>query len=157
MIDGFVVRELLRRCMFKPEQIKQLMEDLKSTHKGTTTKDDQMVITLWNNYKYTGFLSARIFDHLNRSNAGHVDSTVILQLIGKLPTKPFKVLTVHDMFRVLPSYGNDLRIQYNQILSELARSNIMADIITQITGRQVVVNKIDDIADEILEANYSLS
>lgn len=156
-IDGFLVRELIRRCNFNPKVIQAVIDALNSTHKGTSTKDDKMVMLLWQNYQYTGFLSARILDHLNRSNMGHVDAAEITKLINSLPKKPFKVLSVHDCFRVLPNYGNDLRKQYNLLMSNLARSNILSDIITQITGRQVTVNKMDDIADEILESNYSLS
>ena len=60
-------------------------------------------------------------------------------------------------FRVLPNYGNDVRKQYNIILSEIARSELLNYLVSQIVGHPVTVIKKDDFADEILEANYALS
>ena len=61
-------------------------------------------------------------------------------------------------FRVLPNYGNDLRMQYNRILSEIAKSDLLSFLVSQIVKRKVPVNKLDpDLWKDILEANYSLS
>jgi hypothetical protein len=63
---------------------------------GTKTKDDQMVVILWGHYQRCGYLSARIIDHLNADNIGHVDVAIIHELLESLPNKPFKVLSIHD-------------------------------------------------------------
>lgn len=61
-------------------------------------------------------------------------------------------------FRCLPNYGNDLRMQYNRILSEIAKSDLLSFLVSQIVKRKVPVNKLDpDLWKDILEANYSLS
>lgn len=61
-------------------------------------------------------------------------------------------------FRVHPNYGNEVRRQYNQILHDLAQSNILQFMVQQFAGQDTVVNKLgDQIAPKILEANYSLS
>lgn len=61
-------------------------------------------------------------------------------------------------FRVLPNYGNDLRRQYNQLLAEVAKSELLSFLVSQIVKRRISVTKIDPkLHEEILEANYSLS
>lgn len=61
-------------------------------------------------------------------------------------------------FRCLPRYGNDLRRQYNRLLSEIARSDLLSFLLSQILKRKVQIGKLDyDLWKDILEANYALS
>ena len=97
MIDGMIVREITRRCDYAPELLKLVQEIL---DQGVGTKDetdnDIMVMTLWNHYKVTGYLSARILEHLTTDNVGHVNKEVIKNLLDSLPEKPFSVVSIHD-------------------------------------------------------------
>lgn len=87
---------------------------------------------------------------------GLVDPKVIQGLVDSLPEKPFPMISIHDCFRVHPNYGNDLRRQYNQILSEIAGSDLLAFIASQVTGEPVSVTKAGDISKKILKADYTL-
>ena len=59
---------------------------------------------------------------------------------------------------MLPNYGNDLRRQYNRLLAEVARSDLLSFLVSQIVKRRITVSKIDpDMFGEILETNYALS
>jgi len=162
-IDGMVVREMERRCDYDLDQYVYLAEMImqSSYARGKAIKvdreKDDMVLTLWQHYKDSGFLSARILDHLDHYNMGLVDYSVILKLLKSMPEKPFKVLSIHDCFRCHPNYGNDLRQQYNQILSELAASDILLFITWQVTKGNVQVSKLADISKDVLNANYALS
>lgn len=60
-------------------------------------------------------------------------------------------------FRVHPNYGNDLRRQYNRILYEIGRSDMLAYIASQISGEPVQVAKYGRIGERVIEANYALS
>ena len=97
MIDGFIVREMARRCMYNVNRVLQILELIKErkTH-GTGGKSAPMVQTLWEQFKRTGFLSARILDHLYEDTMGLVDAGHILDLIASLPMKPFQMVTNHD-------------------------------------------------------------
>lgn len=159
-IDGMIVREMVRRCDYDPiriQAVKLLMESGPHYSKGST-EDDKMVQILWGHFMETGYLSARILDHLTQDNAGHVYAPDILFLIESLPAKPFTVLPIHDCFRCLPQYGNDLRRQYNIQLKEIAQSDLLGSLISQILGRKVHIGKLDPtLSDDILDTNYALS
>lgn len=63
-----------------------------------------------------------------------------------------------DCFRVLPNYGNDLREQYNRQLMLIAKSNLLGYLLSQITGRQLTIGKLDpNLWKDILTADYALS
>ena len=75
-----------------------------------------------------------------------------------MPTKPFNLIAVHDCFRCLPNYGNDLRKQYNLQLHLLAKSNMLDFLLSQLVDRVVHYPKLyPKMADEILNTDYALS
>ncbi len=161
-IDGMIVREITRRCdydMSKVNYLYDLLEDADSDYgNGTKTEDDKLVTILWDHYQNSGFLSARIIDHLNADNLGHVDKTVIWELLESLPDKAFKVISIHDCFRVHPNYGNDLRFQYAHQLMLIARSDLLSYLISQLIGKPVKVGKLDpNLWEDIERTDYALS
>ena len=161
-IDSYIVRELTRRCDYDKEQIMQVKVALCASEGGTpdlTDPDTQMVDTLWKHYEKTGLLSARIFDYLNEDSVSAVtDRSVVFRLIYSLPAKPFKVMSIHDCFRVLPNYGNDVRRQYNNLLVELAKGDLLSHILSMVLNRPVSVGKLDaDMWKDVAQTNYALS
>ena len=160
-VDGMVVREIVRRCDYNPVQIALVRDALETDVNPeflTETEDTKMVKILWNHYEESGYLSARILDHLHYGTAHLVQKEPVIELLDSLPAKPFKVLTVHDCFRCLPNYGNDLRMQYNRQLFEIARSNLLSFIVSQILQRRVSLGKLDPkLHLDILSTDYALS
>ena len=165
-LDGMIVREITRRCMHDEKQVEDLygIADIalkRRTRRASTMghgrAKDQLLAKLIKRYQETGFFSARVLDIIDESNIGLVPVTRLMKLIDSLPKKSFKVLSIHDCFRVHPNYGNDLRRQYNQILSELAASEVLSDIASQVTGRRLHLQKVGDISADILNADYALS
>lgn len=159
-IDGMVVREMLRRCNYDADLItyvKQLCYGVQESNVALEENFD-MVMELWNHYERSGFLSMRICDYLDAGSIALVDRQVILEMLETLPKKSFKVLTVHDCFRCHPNYGNDLRRQYNQILSDIAKSNLLSFILSQVLGQEFTAGKLDnDMWKDVLDAEYALS
>lgn len=162
-IDGMIVRELGRRCMYDVDQITHLRKYLSQPAHAVSfdREKDDMLRVLLSHYHDSGFLSARVFEYLDRYNLGNLnqkEAKAVMALIDSLPEKPFEVLMVHDCFRVLPNYGNDIRKQYNQLLHEIGKSNMLSFIMSQILKRHIQIQKLDSkMADDILEANYALS
>lgn len=157
-IDGMIVREITNRCGLEPEKKQELRRIATLKHGGSVNREeDKMVLTLWDHYTKSGFLSSRILNYIDPLNAGHVDYSVIVEMLETLPDNTFPVMATHDCFRVHPNNGNNIRNQYNQIMYEIAKSNLLEFIVSQIVGYTVRVDKIDDIAEEVLNANYALS
>lgn len=163
-LDGMIVREMVRRCDYDPAWINlvsQILNDEVDSHFATREQSieaQRMVQILWQHYEESGYLSARILDYIDSDTIELVDKQVIIDLIGSLTKKPFKVITIHDCFRCLPQYGNDLRWQYNNQLHLIAKSNMLSFILSQILKRKVEIQKLDETLPlDILEAEYALS
>ena len=123
-----------------------------------TDNDTRMVLTLWDHYQQSGYLSARILDHINDLNARYVDRAPIVELIASLPKKPFQLLTIHDAFRCLPSYGNDLRKQYTHQLALITKSKMLPFLLSQILQRPVTyTSPCPDMWRLVEDAEYTLS
>lgn len=61
-------------------------------------------------------------------------------------------------FKFHPSYGNDVRQQYINILAELADSSVLSAIATQVAGRTINVTKLSsNLATYIKQSEYALS
>lgn len=159
-LDGMIVREITRRCDYSVDRMLEIMGFLDAVIIGDVLYDSDtyMVQTLWKHYQESGYLSARILDHLQTHNVNLVDRAVIWELIDSLPEKPFKVIAVHDCFRVLPNYGNDLREQYNRQLMLIAKSNLLQYLLSQIVGRQLSIGKLDpNLWQDVMDTDYALS
>lgn len=161
-VDGLIVREITRRCSYNQKRVDRLRYFINTYDSlGVTADldaDDKMVNILWAHYKKTNYLSARILDHLNLDNLGNVDKNVILELIHSLPPKPFTVITIHDCFRVLANYGNEIRKQYALQLELIAKSDLLGSILSQITHKNVHIGKLDPtLVLDIPNTEYALS
>lgn len=98
-VDGFVVREMVRRCSFDPERIayvRRVVNFLPMFSDNIKELDNNMVLCLWDHYQKSGILSARILDHINSHNIHLIDVEVIKDLLDTLPEKPFELIAVHD-------------------------------------------------------------
>lgn len=150
-VDAMVVREMQRRCsLTMVDQIKAVEQ------RRTTAEDHAMVEALWENYMQSGFMSSRILEFMGADHIDMLYSRTIQNLLHSLPKKAFKLITIHDCFRCLPSYGNDLRKQYNQILFELAKSNLLKFLVDQISDRPQNIHKGGLVPSQILQSNYSI-
>ena len=160
-IDGFLVRELTRRCDYRPDVVAKIQGMIFNCWEKNELQDtinNRMLEKLWFHYLDSGYLSARILDYITQDNISYIDRSVIQELIDSLPVKPFKVMSIHDCFRVLSSYGNDLREQYNLQLMLIAKSNLLSFTLSQIMGREIKVDKANpNMWKHIMDSNYTLS
>lgn len=163
-VDGMVVREMTRRCSYDAEALVRVREALKAyvtSAAGSNQKrpQDRLLKRVLALGDASGFFSARVLDLVDSDNVGILEVNQkrnLEALVESLPKKPFPMLSIHDCFRVHPNKGNDLRRTYNQVLSEIARSDMMSFMASQVRGKHVPVTKRGSIADAILVADYAL-
>lgn len=159
-IDGMVVREMTRRCNYNQARVNHVRWLCVVGVTGAIVEDNhtKMVRVLWKHYTETGYLSARILDHLYAHNISIVDIDPVIELINSLPEKPFQIMSIHDCFRCLPNYANDMRKQYTLQLKLIAQSNLLSSVVSQIIGKPVQIGKLDpDLYKDIDQAEYALS
>jgi hypothetical protein len=165
-IDGMIVREMYRRCMFNYVQVSKVMEYCLEAMSGNymmepatyESSNDKMVKQLVKNYKDTGFLSARIIDYIDCESVRHCPAGDLWDLVDSLPMRPFDLVSVHDCFRSHPNYGNDLRRQYNTIMADINDSTILQSLASMIAGKYIKIKKAGKIdRDLILNSNYMLA
>lgn len=146
--------------MHNPQKVQRLKKLLQiaSIFPSSSKEEKTMVSTLWENYERSGFLSARILDYINEDTLWEVkEPEKVLKLMNSFPSKPFEVITIHDSFRVLPNYGNDIRNQYRNILVQLHESNLLMDIMSQATGKNLYeIEKVETFTDEIMNLEYAI-
>lgn len=161
-IDGMMVREITRRCDYQQSKIDKIIRicftEWNDPGEYEDNRNNRMVLTLWEQFQKTGFLSARILDHITAENIHMIDRMEIHRLIESLPKKPFKVIAIHDCFRCLPNYMNDLREQYTHQLMLIAKSNLLESILSQIMGKSVSIGKLNPLMwEKVMDSNYALS
>ena len=71
----------------------------------------------------------------------------------------FQLSHVHDCFVFNPNHFQDVTSTYRKIMAEVAKGDILQDVLQQITGNSsLVVTKFsDDLDVDIINSNYMLS
>lgn len=87
-----------------------------------------------------------------------VDGYVVREVIRRADKEGFQVATIHDSFWSHPNDMQRVRELFVEILAEIADSNLMQDILQEITGTKRKLNKASKhLGLKILQSNYALS
>ena len=87
-----------------------------------------------------------------------VDSYVCREMVRRAYKQGFRLLTVHDEYWASPNRFNQVRWNYIQIMAEIAASDLLSDILSQITGEDIEFQKLSVGLDKlILQSEYPLS
>jgi hypothetical protein len=157
-IDSFIVREFVRRTNYNEDQLLNILTLSPKEHDGRERTKDIKLNNLLMLQKETKFYSLEILEYIDEYNINLIDMVQLRSMIESLPSEPFETLIIHDAIKCLPNYGNDVRQQYNNIMAEISNSNILQYIARTLTGNnKIVVNKIEDISEDIRNSEYALS
>lgn len=84
-----------------------------------------------------------------------IDAYIVREVVRRCP---FDVACIHDAFTSHPNNMTVVMDTYRTILSEIASSNLLADILSEITGSVVRLEKDStDLPSLILQSQYALS
>lgn len=89
-----------------------------------------------------------------------IDGYVVREMRRRCYASGFEILTIHDDFRCSPIHCETMRNHYREILAEIAESNLLQDILTEITGFNGVIHKQpghEQLPDLIRNSDYALS
>lgn len=153
-IDGMVVREMHRRCNYNSAKLAMVLAML-DNYLGDGT-----------NYKVkslTQFVSLAAVERILKGDMYTYDVDY-LQRLRKLIKevmvyRAFPIVTIHDEFKASPNNLNRMRYWYKEILAELADSNILQDILRQLSNnpRYVFQKYSNNLSKYIRESNYALA
>ena len=160
-VDGFIVRELVRRCNYDRNHL-VFISDLLGLHclHPSTAKVTPHMEQITSDH---GYISLRGVEFITRDNV--LDYALeyrneLSKLIYEVLAKPrFDVVCIHDEFKCHPKYMNYLRECYMTILAELADSTVGQQIIRELRNDPTyILEKLsNDLGDEIMKAEYFLS
>ena len=79
-------------------------------------------------------------------------------IANSLAHKSFPIVCVHDEFKCHANNMNHLRCHYVDIFAELADSNLLEDILTQVNQEPTGIPKVfSNLSTQIRQSNYALS
>ena len=172
-IDAYVLRSIHRRCNYDRDVVLRamgfLLDEMDARAKGLAEQqprvqcDSNKLDYYITQYERSGMADVIILNHIiSYYDAQFLSDTHITKLLeiieGMLEYQPFEVISVHDEFKTHPNHMNHLRQQYINIFAELAESNILSDILSQIHGCKGTFPKLSTNLGEIIRgSNYALS
>lgn len=167
-MDAYVLREMHRRCNYDREVMEDVAlvieEEMICRSLGIPRNgecSDPKVAYYRDQYTRSSLASAVILPHLDCDSVKslsqkHLEALAVM-INGMLAYKPFPLVTVHDAFASHANNVNHVRYNYKEILAEIADSEVLSDLMSQIHGRQGMCTKINlQLGDLIRQSNYAL-
>lgn len=166
-IDAWLMRSMHRRCNYNLRMILGALKLMEAEmHRRsqyvTMPVHDSVMQYYIEQYDRSGLADVVILPHINSMNVVdmsyfHMEKLIVI-INRMLAHKPFPLITVHDEFRCCPNYMNFVRQHYIDIMAEIAESDLLGDILSQIHGFRGEVAKMSSgLPDLIRGSNYALS
>lgn len=165
------MREMVRYANVdknKATYVNYLIYQLKNVPKENTVNDNsdnEELKQLCYLYECSKVCSIEIINHINNYqdlltlSKEHIDDlSNILYLLVQQPR--YDLLVVHDCFTCLPKYMNYVRYNYNMIMSNIVKSNLLNFLLFQITPQHTQYNVNQELKDYlsklVLNSNYGI-
>ena len=167
-VDAWILRSMHRRCNYNRslmERVAKCIEiELLERHLGASRSDFKAQGKLGyyqEQYNRSTLADAVILPYLDIDNVQQL-STQHLQSLsgivyGMLQYQPFELVSIHDAFLSHANNVNWVRYQYKEILAEIAESNLLDDLLSQIHGKQGTFTKLSSNLGELIRGSgYAL-
>ena len=167
-VDGYVLRCMHRRCNYNREvaeeavriiEVEMIQRSLGAQR--TVTQPAGKAGYYVEQYERSTLVDVVIMPYLNEENVQQLSQEHLEKLVeiinGMLQYKPFELVTVHDAFAAHPNNVNWVRWQYKEILADIADSNVIDDILSQINGVPCTFQKFSfNLGDQIRNGDMGL-
>lgn len=167
-MDGWILRSMHRRCNYDPVMVHrasvliqiELMERLLSPTKQPTYPCGKVGYYL-DQYNRSTLVDVVILPHLDGDTVGQLSTEHLEKLSsivhGMLQYGPFPLVTVHDEFRAHANNVNWVRYQYKEILADIADSNVLNDLLSQVYGQPGHFTKLsNNLGNLVRQSSYGL-
>jgi hypothetical protein len=158
-IDGLVVRTMHRKCNYDPVMVNEAHAALTKALGGVKTEAKGHVLYYKELYEASNLADVVILPYI-RNDATALSNEHLEALLklceDMLMHKPFELVTIHDQFNASPSNVDHVRYHYKETVADLAKSNILDDIFSQLLKQKVKYQKLGDISDLIRNSAYAL-
>lgn len=167
-VDAYVLRAMHRRCNYDADMVNAASEVIEAEMLSRTLGSQadigyasNKVAYYVEQYNRSTVSDVVILPHLTHTNVcalstEHLKALAVI-IDGMLQYKPFPLVTVHDEFKAHANNINWVRWQYKEILAELADSNLLDDLLSQIMGEPGTFQKLSfNLGDQIRKSNYAL-
>jgi DNA-directed RNA polymerase len=109
-------------------------------------------------YRYNKQQPSENFRSLVANIVHSVDGYVAREMVRSCQAMGIELVHIHDCFVFSPDYLQYVAQSYREILAHIADSNLLSDILSEISGEYVPVEKLsDDLYADILDSEYMLS
>lgn len=166
-MDAWVLRSMHRRCNYDKDMVIKaagLLEIAlieRSMGVLPTGNATGKLAYYMEQYQRSTIVDVVILPYLTMENI-HALSTQHLQKLmeivqSMLTYEPFELVTVHDEFRSHPNNVNKVRFQYKEIMADIADSNVLSDILSQIHGVLGHFTKLsNNLGNMVRQSSYAL-
>ncbi len=161
-IDGYIVRELTARCNYDIGKLRSAEIELKRRLKHDLLPAQENYTYLekmWHKHQCLSIEGVEFVSWQSTHLLSNEYCSALLKLVQATLKKPsFEVVTIHDCFKCLPNYMNHVRHIYIDILAELADSNILNAILSDIAGKPINISKMSENLSELIRSSeYAIS
>ena len=162
-IDGFIVREMTRRCNYDKEEL-LTVKDMLSKSLASPRNNQRTTVPMYEKLFWKhGFASLACSSTMLASGINGYSDTfkvIMLELINDvLEYESFEMLQIHDEFKCHPNHVNRMREVYIGILAEIADSDMAQELVRQIRNDDTfVLEKLSEgLGDLIRKGEYPIS
>lgn len=167
-VDAYVLRSMHRRCNY----------DLEMATDAATLIEIELIQRTMSRMVGEGILPPKVRYYMDQYDRSSMADIVILPylddysvkclstehlrglariLSGMLEYFPFEIVTVHDEFKCHANNVNHMRSQYREILAEIADSNVLDDLLSQLHGTPGIFPKLSNtLGAKIRNSEYAL-
>jgi len=109
-------------------------------------------------YRFEANQPSRVGTSLVPNIIHSIDAYIVREMVRMADAKGFELAHIHDAFCCHPNNMDDVRCFYRIIMAKIAMSDLLAEILSEISGRNIILDKFsNDLHLDILQSEYMLS